>query len=61
LPWGSQGGHQVVEDSLEKFEEIESCCSSAIRSMQKVSTTGNTLRSALMSGLAKLQTILVGD
>jgi len=52
---------QIVADYLEKFEEIESGCSSAIRSIQKVSTTGNTLRSALMTGLAKLQAILVGE
>jgi len=52
---------QIVEDCLEKFEEIESGCSTAIRSIQKVSTTGNTLRSALMTGLAKLQATLVGE
>jgi len=52
---------QAVEDSLERFEEIESGCSAAIRSMQKVSTTGNALRSALMNGLAKLQAILIAE
>src|SRR5260370_5499940 len=52
---------QIVEDCLEKFEEIQSGCSTAIRSIQKGSTTGNTLRSALMTRLAQLQATLVGE
>jgi hypothetical protein len=47
--------------TLEKFDEVESCHSSAVRAIQKAGTAAAALRSALIKGLGRLDSLLAPE